>query len=181
MTTHSTNEAMALLKTYRAFLIKRGQWEGAQLAAKDGTVTSRDVRAAMEKAGLLTGDISDYWLGAVFHNGPFAWTGGYQAYSDPSRNIHERTVKVWKLSARYAPSRKPVWAHGNVPALAPVPLPKVPMRPSWAKLKSPLPEQAPLANLPLFKPAGCTPNNCPGSFQKCGCVPTARGLCPRKL
>lgn len=124
MTTRTTEEAMAVLKQYRAFLIQRGQWEAARIAKATGTVTTRDVRAAIDAAGLLDPECGDYWLGAVFNRCPlFCWTGQYVSHSDAARNIHERTIKVWKLAPGVQPpSVQPTWA-APAPVQAPAPLP----------------------------------------------------------
>jgi hypothetical protein len=97
--TQSTKEAMAVLKYRRQTLIRAGRLAAVKIAAKRGRVTSRDVHSSMGAQGLLDPTISDYWLGAVFNRAPeLEWTGEYESYSNESRNIHERTVKVWRLS-----------------------------------------------------------------------------------
>jgi hypothetical protein len=96
--TKSTEEAMELLETSKASLVAYGRKEAIRLAKENGEVTSRDVRQAMEGAGLLKKDSKEHWLGAVFRGKPFKWTGRYFVYSDPIRNIHERTIKIWTIS-----------------------------------------------------------------------------------
>ena len=107
MTTHSTEEAMALLKRTRAELIDIARQIAREQIEAHGSTHSRQVLEAMEQLGLLddTGEISDYWLGAVFRRTEFKWTGEWYHYSDDRvmsrngkrRNIHERTIKVWQL------------------------------------------------------------------------------------
>lgn len=91
---------MDVLNTYRAFLIASGRWHALRIAYAHGTVVCRQVRKAMADAGLLDRyeHIGDYWLGAVFHSPLFEWTGEWFKYTDAARNIHERTVKIWRLS-----------------------------------------------------------------------------------
>ena len=67
MVTKSTEEAMAVLKKYRGFLIKRGQYEAAVIAKSEGGVYSRQVRQRMKELGFLVPGIGEYWLGAVFN------------------------------------------------------------------------------------------------------------------
>lgn len=89
---------MGLLREKRAELIRRGRAAAVWIAQQQGYVTSRDVRAALEQYGFLTDPtIADYWLGAVFNGGPLEWRGEWFKYTDQRRNIHERTVKVWRL------------------------------------------------------------------------------------
>jgi hypothetical protein len=98
MVTCSTDEAMRLLNERRSFLIAYGRYVAAEICRATGTVHSRLVRREMAKRGLLDNpELADYWLGAVFNNGPFEWTHDVHTYSDHARNIHERGVKVWRL------------------------------------------------------------------------------------
>jgi len=109
MVTRSTAEAMDLLRSKRAYLISLGRFFAGQIAQKNGKVHSREVRAAMDATGVFSSynGVGDYWLGAVFNNSPFfEWTGDWCTYKDDQRNIHERTVKVWRLrDGKVVPSR----------------------------------------------------------------------------
>jgi hypothetical protein len=96
--TRSTDEAMMVLEQYRAGLIKLGRIVAFDIAKKEGVVHSRRVRDAIAAMGLLNQpDLNDFWLGAVFRHKAFEWTGDHHVYSDESRNIHERTIKIWTL------------------------------------------------------------------------------------
>jgi hypothetical protein len=98
LVTLSTEDAMVLLRERRRFLIAYGRYVAAELCRLHGVTHSREVRREMATKGLLDDpDLHDYWLGVVFHDGPFEWTGEFHAYTDARRNIHERTVKVWRL------------------------------------------------------------------------------------
>lgn len=92
---------MALLQKFRAYLIAKGKREAAILAAAHGSVHSRALRSRLVELGVLTPElqnrVGDYWLGAVFRGHLWEWTGDRFTYSDKERNIHERTVKVWRL------------------------------------------------------------------------------------
>lgn len=101
MTTKSTEEAMGVLNATRPDYIAIGREIAIKLAGMFGEVHSRQVRDVMEKLGYLGKfeNEKDFWLGSVFRNEAFEWTGKYHTYSDPERNIHERTVKVWRLKA----------------------------------------------------------------------------------
>lgn len=94
--TRSTDEAMLVLYRFRMYLVQRGIYEAVRIARQTGTVHSRQVREAVSKV-CRTAGMADYWLGAVFNNHIFEWTGRYHTYADRARNIHERTVKVWRL------------------------------------------------------------------------------------
>lgn len=95
--TRSTDEAMRVLEDARAELIATARDEAAALARAHGTVHSRMVRASLEAKGLVHPDEKEFWIGAVFRDPRFEWTGERYSYSDPARNVHERTVKVWRL------------------------------------------------------------------------------------
>lgn len=96
--TRSTSEAMDLLRTQHGQLTTWGRNTARDLCAQNGTTTSREVRAEMLKRGLLKEtDAREHWLGAIFSRKDFDWTGQYKTYSDPARNVHERTIKVWAL------------------------------------------------------------------------------------
>lgn len=98
MTTRSTEEAMDVLNSYRKYLIEYGRYVATLICQEQGAVHSRDVRQALAGLGLLDDpNLNDYWLGAVFNKSLFRWTGGFHVYSDPARNIHERTIKLWNL------------------------------------------------------------------------------------
>jgi len=99
--TRSTEEGMALLRRHRAELIAAGQQIARFLAEINGTVHSRAVRDEMERRGLLNGDGSECWLGAVFNgkNSGLEWTGHWYRYTvkNNNRNIHEKHIKIWRL------------------------------------------------------------------------------------
>jgi hypothetical protein len=97
--TRSTGEAMDVLGTHRRPLIDYGRYVATEICKARGSVTSRDVRRAMAAMGMLASDASEFWLGSMFRSGSFEWTGALHTYSDNDRNIHERTVKVWRLAS----------------------------------------------------------------------------------
>jgi hypothetical protein len=89
---------MTVLERERADLIAKARAIAETLARAQGTVHSRQVREAMRQQGLLLDEsASEFWLGAVFRGEGWVWTGQWHTHSDAARNIHERTVKVWKL------------------------------------------------------------------------------------
>ena len=90
---------MSVLEESRAELIAAAREEAVALARARGTVHSRMVRAVLEEKGLVSTDAKEYWIGAVFRDARFEWTGEHYSYSDAARNVHERTVKVWRLKA----------------------------------------------------------------------------------
>jgi hypothetical protein len=90
---------MGVLSNAYGALIASAKKIAEELIKSNGTVTSRQVRAEMAARGLLVEADKEHWLGAVFRDRRFEWTGKYSSYSDEKRNIHERTSKVWKLRA----------------------------------------------------------------------------------
>lgn len=97
MSTHSTDEAMSILKATRRRLINLAREVARSLIAQTGFTTTEAVRQQMILDGTYDDSVKGYWLGAVFNRAGFIWTGRYQSYTDDVRNIHERTVKVWTL------------------------------------------------------------------------------------
>ena len=73
-----------------------------QIAKRTLTAHSRMVRAEMDRRALVS-DVSgpEFWMGAVFKTlkdaGILKETGQRFKYSDSSRGIHEREVKIWAL------------------------------------------------------------------------------------
>ena len=71
------------------------------------TVHSRDVRDEMERRGMLKPHEPEFWLGAAFNRLKrdliLKPTGQNMTYSDASRGIHERTIKIWGL-VEHAPT-----------------------------------------------------------------------------
>lgn len=98
--TRTTEEAMAVLRSndQKAYFIAYARWIAVQICQAQGTVHSRLVRDEMEKRGCFIGyHGKDFWLGAVFRDGPFLPTGLRFKYTDGARNIHDREVRVWQL------------------------------------------------------------------------------------
>jgi len=104
-TTVTKDEAMELLMAYRRWLIERGREIATEMCLRSGTVTSRDVRAAMNEevaeAQASSGkSIKEHWLGAVFNTPAFEWTGEYRHPGGGGYlpGTHEgQRVKVWRL------------------------------------------------------------------------------------
>lgn len=97
--TRSTEEAMRVLEQAKGPIIIAARRVAQQLAHAHGDVHTRQVRQALIEQGLLTQDLArkDFWMGAVFRGSEWEWTGRWHTYTDAERNIHERTVKVWRL------------------------------------------------------------------------------------
>lgn len=93
MATKTVDEAMALLRKYRSQHIANGRRIADELIAKNGTATTKDVYAEMEKRGLIDFSIGQHWLGAVFRGGKYTWTGlTVQGHG------HDRLAKVWRAA-----------------------------------------------------------------------------------
>jgi hypothetical protein len=96
--TRSTEEAMTRLRQTRRRLIENGRQVALEQIAASGTTHSRRVLDEMDRRGLLDRAVAhDFWLGAVFHDREFVWTGQWYRHHSKLRNIHERTVKVWTV------------------------------------------------------------------------------------
>lgn len=100
----TTAEAMALLKAYRGYCIAWGRRIGWELCQQNIDTTSYEVIEEMEKRKLIPDDIGRFWVGAVFNKNPdFEFTGEYRSHRRDDRNLHERTVRVWRLSFAATP------------------------------------------------------------------------------
>ena len=99
--TNSTKEAMEYLAANRGREIEWGKYFAIKIAKQNSTVHSREVRAEIEKTGLLDPEKSEHWLGTVFQKlrdeGFIKWSGHYYKYRDRERNIHNREVKLWMI------------------------------------------------------------------------------------
>ena len=104
--TRSTSEAMKLLARHRRVRIDRARDVAREIARADGTVNCRQVRERMKADGLLRDPENgrlvpaterEHWLGSIFRHPDFEQTGQQVAYTNALRNIHERTVNVWRL------------------------------------------------------------------------------------
>ena len=95
-TTRSTDEAMDLHARKNGDLIAKAREIAKEICLREGTVHSRKVLAVMGARGLIDPDKGQTWIGAVFRSG-FTWTGEWVTHSNKARNIHERTIKVWRL------------------------------------------------------------------------------------
>ena len=66
-----------------------------QIAAENGTVTCEDVRAALTLVPQHTRD-SQNWMGSMFKDRRFVWTGKYVKCRIPCN--HANNIKVWRLA-----------------------------------------------------------------------------------
>jgi len=90
---------MAVLEKKYGTLIAQARDLAVQQCLSEGTATTRSVRAEMLKLKILSeGGGRENWLGAVFKNPRFIWTGRWLTYRSQSRNVHERTIKIWRLT-----------------------------------------------------------------------------------
>lgn len=107
--TTSTEEAMGLLTNAYPYLIAKGKEIGREIALTTGSVTSRQIRDRMSDLGLLNDNLPEHWLGKVLRGDMWHWKGSSMingkwengetyTYSDPNRNIHNHTGKVWELA-----------------------------------------------------------------------------------
>jgi hypothetical protein len=145
MKTRSTEEAMGALEERHSATIAIAREIAIELCHKNGSTHSRAVRAEMFKRGIITGkEGPEYWLGAVFKGALFEWTGSFVSYADRERNVHERTLKVWKL--RGSPSendggdRKPIGRLRSGVVSSPE---RRALRPPGPKAPAPLPRAKP--------------------------------------
>ena len=66
-----------------------------QIATENGTVTCEDVRAALTLVPQHTRD-SQNWMGSMFKDRRFVWTGRYVKCKIPWN--HANNIKVWRLA-----------------------------------------------------------------------------------
>ena len=98
--TQSTGEAMDVLAAKHHYSIMMARYVAVVIALARGTVHSRQVRWVLYQLGIIAGDEHEFWLGTVFRDlKVFKWTGDWYSHSSASRNIHERTVKVWAIAS----------------------------------------------------------------------------------
>ena len=103
MTTRSTDEAMALLRALRRQQIAAAQAIAMELLGRrglGGVTDSREVWGVMLRRGILEPQVKDHWLGAIFRDERFEWTGRWAIPALPEGTlIHaQRPVKVWRLA-----------------------------------------------------------------------------------
>jgi len=96
--TRSAHEALTILEERRATLIDHARDIAVALCRAHGTVHGRMVRDQMKREGLLQEDAREYWLGAVFNDPRFVWTGQFVMVRNEERNLHTRAIKLWKLA-----------------------------------------------------------------------------------
>ena len=98
-----TRVAMKKLEAEHPIKIAWGCFCAVQIAKKNLTVHSREVRAEMERRGIIGPNTGpEHWLGAIFKrlkkDGELRETGQKYKYSSTERGIHEREVKIWALT-----------------------------------------------------------------------------------
>lgn len=97
-----TRVAMKKLESEHAWEVSWGCHVAVEIARKNMTVHSREVRRELETRGILGPDGGkEHWLGAVFHrlkaDKILEATSQFYRYSDAERGIHERKVTIWQL------------------------------------------------------------------------------------
>lgn len=95
--TRSAHEALALLQERRGTQIDMARDIAVAICRRHGTVHGRMVRDQMQREGLLQDSDREFWLGAVFNDARFEWTGQFVMVHDGARNLHTRAIKLWKL------------------------------------------------------------------------------------
>lgn len=98
-----TRVAMKKLQSSHPTEIAWGCHVAIKIAKRRLTVHSRDVWDELGRMGIVSASSgSAFWLGAVFDElkraGLLKPTGQTLTYSDASRGIHERTIKIWGLT-----------------------------------------------------------------------------------
>ena len=102
--TASTGEAMALLKEYRAAQIEDAREVACELIEQFGFTSSRQVQEVMAERDLIDESLGNFWLGAVFNDDRFVWTGKWEipdeAQIGTTRNkAHAwRPIKIWAFN-----------------------------------------------------------------------------------
>ena len=98
-----TRVAMKKLEASHPLHIQWGCYAAILIARKNLTVHSRAVWEKLGQLGVVDQSTGPaFWLGAVFKKlkteGLLRDTGQKYKYSDASRGIHEREVKIWALT-----------------------------------------------------------------------------------
>ena len=101
--TSSTSEAMALLKQWRAAQIAQAREVAIELITRDGSTSSRRVQEVMAARNLIDEMLGNYWIGAIFNDARFKWTGRWEIpQADPSAEKNKahawRPIKVWMFA-----------------------------------------------------------------------------------
>lgn len=91
--TMSTAEAMAVLHKNRPLQIKAARILADQIITEKGTATSGDVYEAMNARGLIDHTQRQHWLGCVFRNKKYRWTGNVTTGKG-----HDVLAKEWAFA-----------------------------------------------------------------------------------
>jgi len=97
--TRTTAEAMDVLEEFRAAFLQQARDVAHDLIRREGSTHTRAVRAEMARRGYLDDErVREHWLGAVFNNRAFVWTGEWHLPTGPSDGYTHawRPVKVWR-------------------------------------------------------------------------------------
>lgn len=94
---------MAVLEAAYPNLLGAAREEAVRIAREKGSVHTQDVLTALKECHgyVESEDKPPFFLGAVFRDSRFVWTGDYHHYErerDGVRNIHSRRpIKLWRL------------------------------------------------------------------------------------
>ena len=91
----SQAQAHALLRADYGRQIDAAREVALRLCRERGTITVADLREAMPE--LQKSDGSLVWIGVVFNDRRFAWTGEWRMVGNKARNVHPKPVRVWRL------------------------------------------------------------------------------------
>ena len=87
------DEGMAIAALNRAEFLAETRDEAVRIARAQGYVTIDDVRRAVHVPPGTTN--SQNWIGSVFKDRRFAWTGRMKKSEIPSN--HGRLIRIWSL------------------------------------------------------------------------------------
>jgi len=96
-------EAHICLEEVRKKLIADARSIAVMLCRLHGETTTHYVREEMAAQGLLSPEFREFWMGCVFNNKQFEWTGkwGNSLYTNKGSHFGRRTsnraVRIWKL------------------------------------------------------------------------------------
>jgi len=94
--THTTGEAMDLLKEWRAGQIADAREVARELIERNGSTSCRQVQEVMVERDLIDESLGNFWLGAVFNDTEFEWTGEWEIPDALTKIATKNKAHAWR-------------------------------------------------------------------------------------